>query len=391
MAMFDIARIRAETSGCENAAHFNNSGSSLPPRVVVEAVIDHLLLEERMGGYEAEDYNHVALSRVYAASAELLGARPAEIAFTANASDSWWRAFASIPLEAGDRVLVGHSEFQSAGFGLLQARERGVIVDLVPNDEAGEIDLAALDSRLDDDVKAIVFTQISMSNGAIQPAAAVGQRAKAVGAIYLLDACQAAGQLPLDVDDLGCDFLTFTGRKFIRGPRGTGVLYARESVLDRLGQSPFLDGRSADWTTADTYEYQSGAHRFEFGEQNFAGKAGLGVAIEYALSIGLGTIRDRIVSLASQLRSQLREIEGVTVRDEGTQQSGIVTFTVEGRVPIDVRTALGRKQINVSSPPRRNAQFDLGGRNLDSVVRAGVHYFNTSAEIDRLIDAVANV
>jgi len=136
--MFDIDRIRAETSGYENAAHFNNSGPSLQPRVVVEAVIDHLLLEERMGGYEAEDYNHVALSRVYAASAELLGAKPAEIAFTANASDSWWRAFSSIPLERGDRVLVGHSGFQSGGFSLLQARERGVIVDLVPNDDAGE-------------------------------------------------------------------------------------------------------------------------------------------------------------------------------------------------------------------------------------------------------------
>jgi selenocysteine lyase/cysteine desulfurase len=165
-------------------------------------------------------------------------------------------------------------------------------------------------------------------------------------------------------------------------------LYVRESVLDQLGQSPFLDGRSADWTSADTYEYQSGAHRFEFGEQNFAGKAGLGVAIEYALSIGLDTIRDRIASLASRLRSQLGEIEAVTVRYEGTQQSGIVTFTIDGRDPIDVRMALGRKQINVSSPARRNAQFDLGGRGLDSVVRAGVHYFNTFEEVDRLVDAV---
>ena len=344
-----------------------------------------------MGGYEAEADRRDDLRRVYSATSTMLGCSPAEVAFTANASDSWWRAFISIPLSPGDRVLTGHSEFSTGGLGLLQARERGVIVDVIPNDDHGEIDLDALDSRLGDDVKAIVLTQISMSNGAVQHAAAVGERARAAGAVYLLDACQAAGQMPLDVDELMCDFLLFTGRKFMRGPRGTGVLYARSSVIEQLGQTPFLDGRSADWATADTYRYRGEARRFEFGEQNFAGKAGLGVAIEHALDIGLEAIASRVQAMATRLRSELDALPGVTVRDEGTIQSGIVTFTVDGHPPLDVRSTLGRLGINVSSPGRENAQWDLGARGLEMVVRAGVHYFNTDEEIDRLTAAVASL
>ena len=389
--MLDLARIRADTPGCGSIAHFNNSGSSLPPRPVVDAVIDYLRTEERMGGYEAESERHDDLERLYSTTSTMLGCSTDEIAFTANASDSWWRAFSSIPLSAGDRVLTGHSEFQTGGFGLLQARERGVIVDVIPNNHHGEIDLDVLDSRMGDDVRAIVLTQISMSNGAVQPAAAVGKRARSVGAVYLLDACQAAGQMPLDVDDLMCDFLLFTGRKFMRGPRGTGVLYARSSVIEHLGQTPFIDGRSADWASADTYAYRDQARRFEFGEQNFAGKVGLGVAIEYALDIGLEAIANRVQGLAARLRDELEALPAVTVRDEGTIQSGIVTFTVDGHPPLEVRSTLGRLGINVSSPGRENAQWDLGARGLEMVVRAGVHYFNTDEEIDRLTTAVASL
>ena len=291
--MIDLVRVRADTPGYESIAHFNNSGSSLPPRHVVDMEIDYLQAEERMGGYETEGVRHDDLTRVYHAAARILGCDSREVAFISNASDAWWRAFSSIPFVAGNRVLTSRSELQTGGFGLLQARERGVIVDVIPNDDNGGIGLVALDAALADDVKATVFTQISMSNGAVQPAAEVGERARSIGAIYLLDACQAAGQMPLDVGELDCDFLLFTGRKFMRGPRATGILYARDSVIDRLGQTSFLDGRSTDWISANEYQYRDRARRFEFGEQNYAGKAGLGVAIDYALEVGLEAIAER--------------------------------------------------------------------------------------------------
>ncbi len=389
--MLDIAEVRADTAGCDGVAHFNSAGSSLPPRQVVDAVVDYLRQEELLGGYEAQAAMADRLEVVYRASARLLNCEPQHIAFANNASDAWWRAFSSVPLASGDRVLIGRSEFQANAFGLLQARDRGVQIDVVPNDDMGEIDLNALDSMIDGNVALIALTQISMSNGAVQPAAEVGKRARRAGIPFLLDACQAAGQLPLDVEELGCDFLVYTGRKFMRGPRGTGILYVRPSILDHLGPTPFVDARSAVWTGPETYHFQTGSTRFEVGELNYAGKAGLGVATEYALNIGIDAIADRVQLLANRLRSELAQIEGVQVRDEGRRHSGIVTFTVESVEPSEVQAALSKASVNVSAPGRNNAQLDLGTRGIESVVRAGVHYFNTDDEIDRLLAVVSGL
>ncbi|MCP3857588.1 MAG: aminotransferase class V-fold PLP-dependent enzyme, partial [Actinomycetia bacterium] len=385
----DLERIRTDTPGAADIAHLNNAGSSLPPRPVVDAVVHYLRLEERMGGYETAAHQADQLDAVYDATARLLNCQPDEVAFTTSASDSWWRAFSAVPLAPGDRVLAGRSEFQTNAFGLLQARERGVQVDIVPHDADGVIDLEALDAMLDERVKLISLTHVSMSNGCVHPAAAVGERARAAGAFFLLDSCQAAGQLPLDVHQLGCDFLVYTGRKFMRGPRGTGILYARSSVLDRLGPSPFVDGRSAHWSSPDTYEFLPQAQRFEFGEQNYAGKVGLGVATQYALDIGIDAIAQRIAVLAGRLRSELAAIDGVEVRDEGVEQCGIVTFTVAGHEAKAVFQALQDRGVNVSAPGVHNAQNDLAPRGLDAVVRAGVHYFNTDADLDSLLTVVA--
>ena len=315
--MIDIERVRADTPGCESVIHFNNAGSSLHPAQVVDAVVDYLRLEQRMGGYETQDMEAARLDGIYGSAARFLNCRPEEVAFTVNGTDGWWRAFSSIPLAASDRVLIGHSEFQSNAYGLLQAVDRGVVVDVVPNDDMGEIDLDALDEMLDERVKAISLTHVSMSNGAVHPAAEVGRRAREAGVVYLLDACQSAGQLPLDVEELGCDFLVLTGRKFVRGPRGTGILFARDAVIDRLGPSPFLDGRAAEWTGPTTYEHQPHARRFEFQETSYAGRIGLGEALEYAMDIGLDSIEQRVQDLSAQLRSALADLGGVVVHDEG--------------------------------------------------------------------------
>jgi len=221
--------------------------------------------------------------------------------------------------------------------------------------------------------------------------AAVYRICRAAGVPFLLDACQVAGQRPLDVDTLGCDFLVYTGRKFMRGPRGTGVLYARRSTVDRLGPSPFVDGRSAVWTGPTTWRHTAGAARFELGERAFGAQVGLGVATRYALDTGLDAIAERVGQLSARLRTELDRIERVTVRDDGADRCGIVTFTVDGVTAAVVKQVLGIAGINIGAPTDVNAQWDLGARGIEAVARAGVHYFNDDRELDRLVDAVTDL
>jgi cysteine desulfurase/selenocysteine lyase len=387
--VIDLELLRADTLGVDDIVHLNNCGSSLPPRPVVDAQIDYLRTEQRMGGYEAAAELADRLDDLYPATAEMLGCERDEVAFEGSAMEGWWRAFLSVDLQPGDRVLAGASEYQGNAFGLLQARERGVIVDIVANDEHGTIDLDAMERTLDDRVKLVCLTHVSMANGAVQPAAAVGRVCRDAGVLFLLDACQVAGQRPIDVDELGCDFLAYTGRKFMRGPRGTGVLYARRSAVERLGTSPFVDGRSALWNGRDTWQHAPGATRFEFGERSFAAQAGLAAATRYALDVGLTAIADRVSALAERLRTDLGRVERVMIRDEGVDRCGIVTFTVDGTPAATLKEQLGAVGINIGALTRANSQWDLGERNIDAVARAGVHYYNTEAELDRLVDAVS--
>lgn len=354
-------------------------------------MVDYLQTEARIGGYEIAGDRIADLDRFYGATASYLGCDPSEVAFAVSAGDAWWRAFSSVPLSAGDRILVTHSEYQANAFGWMQAAERGVVVDVIPNDEQGVVDLDAFAAMVDERVKLVSFTMISLGNGAVQPAAEAAARLRSAGsdAIFLLDACQAAGQLRLNVDELGCDFLIYTGRKFMRGPRGTGALYARAEVLDRLGPAVFIDGRSAVWDDDGAgYQLMPGAQRFEFGEYGFGAKVALGVATDYMLDIGVDAIADRVGSLSEQLRTQLESIDGVHVHDEGRERCGIVTFTVDGVGAADMGTVLRANGVNTSAPQRAAAQLDLGARGIGEVIRAGVHYFNTTDELDRLCEIV---
>ncbi len=387
--MIDIDAVRADTPACSELIHFNNAGSSLPPRPVVEAVKAHIDLEAAMGGYEAAAHAADREYDFYRAAATMLGCDPSEIAFTVSASDAWWRAFCAVPLKAGERILTGRSEYVANALGLLQAKARGVEVVLIPDDEDGQIDLDALAAELSQGAAMVALTHVPTSSGLVNPASEVGALAKQAGAWFLLDACQSAGQLPLDVNELQCDFLSLTGRKFLRGPRGTGLLFVRSEGLERLDPTPFLDGRSADWTSPWEYRLHTSAQRFELFEVSYAAKHGLGVAIDYALELGLDAIAARVGALADRLRAGLDGIEGVTVRDLGRRRCGIVTFTVDDRTAADIAAHLRAHDVNVTFGTTSAAQFDLGLRGLPEVVRASVHYFNTNEEVDRVLDLLA--
>lgn len=387
--MIDISVARRDTPAVERLIHFNNAGSALMPAPVYNAFVGHVERERDIGGYEAAAEAAAELDRFYEATATLLGARRDEIAFLESATRAWNAAFHALRWREGDRVVTSQAEYASNYIAFLQARQRfGIEIDLVPDDPAGEIDLAALEAALNrPGVRLVSLTHVPTSGGLVNPAAEVGRLARAAGVLYLLDACQSAGQLPLDVDALGCDFLSATGRKYLRAPRGTGFLYVRRSVLDQL-DPPFLDLHGAEWTSADGYEMAADATRFENFEGNIAGKRALGVAIDYALGLGLDAIEQRVGDLANRLRDGLGGLRGVTVHDTGRHRCGIVTFTKADRDPTSLQTALRERSINISVSRRASTLLDMSARGLDRIARASVHYYNTEDEVDRAVAAI---
>ncbi|TML03138.1 MAG: aminotransferase class V-fold PLP-dependent enzyme [Actinobacteria bacterium] len=386
--MIDVARARRETPGCQYVTHLNNAGSSLPPQPVLDAVVGHLELEARVGGYEAHEQNEPAIERFYGAAAKLLGAHPEEIAFASSATRAWDMAFYGFPFERGDRILTAVAEYISNYIAYIQVAERaGVEVVPVPNDEYGQVSVDSLRQLVDERVKLIAITHVPTNGGLVNPAAEIGAVAREAGIPYLLDACQSVGQLPVDVEEIGCDVLSATGRKYLRGPRGTGFLYVRSSLLGRL-EPPFLDMRAADWVEPDRYELRPDAIRFEEWEQAYAAKVGLSTAIDYALGWGLESIWQRVAALGESLRARLGDIEGVTVRDLGAVRCGIVTFTVDGVGASELKERLAREAINVTASPRSSTLLDSRARALPDLVRASVHYYNTDEELDRLVESV---
>src|SRR6266702_5078886 len=382
----DLQRARRETPGCENVLHFNNAGASLMPQSVLDATIAHLQLEAQIGGYEAAELSHSAVEHMYDAAATLIGCSRDEIAFIENATRAWDMGFYSIPLGPGDRILTAMAEYASNYIAFLQvAQKTGAIVDVIPDDEHGQISLDALRNAIDDRVKLIAITHIPTNGGLVNPVAAVGKVAREAGILYLVDACQSVGQMPIDVNLIGCDMLSATGRKYLRGPRGTGFLYARQSVLERL-EPPFLDLHAATWTARDRYEMLPNARRFENWETNYAGKIGLGVAIDYAMQWDLDITWRRVKTLAYNLRARLSTLPGVIVRDRGVTQCGIVTFTVDGKDPEEIKQRLAQHAINVTVSERSSTLLDMEERGLDRLVRASVHYYNSEEEIERFCE-----
>ncbi len=389
--MIDVARVRADTPGCLDVVHLNNAGASLPPRVVVDTVIEHLELEARVGGYAAADAVAARADAVYDSVATLLGAGRDEIALVENATRAWDMAFYALAssFEPGDRILTSRAEYASNAIAFIQAAQRsGVVVDVIPDDEHGQLSVDALGAMLDERVRLIAISWIPTQGGLVNPAAAVGEVARDAGVPYLLDACQAAGQLPIDVDTLGCDFLSATGRKYLRGPRGTGVLYVRQHTFGDL-EPPFLDVHAARWVSDTGITIRDDARRFESWEHSVANRLGLGVAVDYALSLGIDDIAMRVTELASSTRIMLAEIPGLTLHDLGVEHCGIVTFTIDGVDAYALAARLRAEHINISVSTIDFARYDFEARGLDAVARASVHYYNTDDELERFTAAVS--
>jgi len=388
IAPLDVDRIRAETPGCAHVLHLNAAGSSLPSRRTLDATLDHLKLEAEIGGYEAADRARPVLDGFYPSIATLIGADPGEIAYVENATRGWDLAFYSLDFKPGDRILTCVSEYSSNYISYLQvAKKTGAEIVVIPDDRHGQIDLGALERAIDKRTKLVSISHIPTQGGLVQPAEAVGKIVNDAGILYLLDACQSVGMMPIDVKKIGCDFLSATGRKYMRGPRGTGFLYARTRSTSHI-EPIFLDNHAARWSGDNDYTVMGDAKRFENWERYFAGVIGLKVAADQCNELGMPAIWARLRELADGLRARLATVKGVTLTDLGVTKGAIVTFAVDGKEHTALKQTLRDQRINVSVSTQFSSRLDLKGRGLKDVMRASVHVYNTDEELDRFVAAL---
>ncbi|GGH66732.1 selenocysteine lyase/cysteine desulfurase [Filimonas zeae] len=385
----DIEALRNETPGTAHVIHFNNAGCSLAPTPVVNTITAYLQQEALLGGYEAEAQYEQQLNNTYNVIARLINAQPEEITLVENASNGWCIAFHGIGLQPGDEVLISEFEYVTNMIGYLYGKQHyGITLTVIPNDEQGNFSITKLKEAITDKTRLIAVTHIASATGGVLPVEAIGAIAAEHHILYLLDACQSIGQLPVDVAQIQCDFLSVTGRKYLRAPRGTGFLYVSKKSQHKITPL-FLDGHAVSTINEQSYQLLPNGKRFEFYEKNRATTLGLAKAVEYALHIGMDRIWNRIQYLATHLRNQLQLIEQVTLQDGGNIQCGIITFTVNHCDSKEVKEYLALHHINVSVGLARSTLLHMNKHQLNSVVRASVHYYNTLSETDFFIKTLS--
>ena len=388
--MIDIEKIRAETPGIEFSTHLLACGSSLMPNNVVDAITQHTQLEALMGGYEAEAKKADELNNIYDIVAKHIGANSYEIALMENSTVAWSHAFYALPLNSGSKILTSEAEYAANYVAFLQRAKRdNLTIDIVPSDESGTLDINALESMVDEEVGLIAISWIPTNGGLVNPAEKVGQIAKKYNIPYLLDACQAAGQMSIDVEKIGCDFLAATGRKFLRGPRGTGFLYIKDKWLSII-EPVMIDHFGAPWVSKNTYELRKDARRFETWENSYALRIGLGEAITYAEEIGIDLIHERVQLLARLNRKLLSEVKNVQVRDIGTEQCGIISFSIEEeKDPKKIVDQMSEAGFTIGSVDPESTLIDSEKRNLPTLLRMAPHYYNTEEEIEKAVKQIS--
>jgi selenocysteine lyase/cysteine desulfurase len=388
-----LERWRADTPGVAHRIHLNNAGAALMPRPVIEAMTSHLDLEAEIGGYEAAHQREAEIADVYEQLAALLDTHARNVALVPSATSGFVRALSTFDFAPGDVLVTSRSDYVSNQLQYLAlARRRGVRFERAADRPEGGIDPESVRAILRRRrCRLVAISWIPTNSGLVQDVRAVGEVCRAAGVPYLVDGCQALGQLPIDVAAIGCDYLSATTRKFLRGPRGMGVLFVSDAALARGDHPLFVDMRGANWIAADAYEIVDSARRYEEWELPYALVLGVGAAARYAREVGMDTAQRRATALAARARRALAELPGVRVLDRGRELCAIVTFAVEGLDPAAIASTLARDRINVNVSLRMYAVIDFDDKGVPSAVRVSPHYYNTVAEVDALVHAIAGM
>ncbi|MGY1584670.1 aminotransferase class V-fold PLP-dependent enzyme [Streptomyces sp. MN13] len=392
--LLDLAALRADTPGCESVIHFNNAGCGLIARPVLRAMLDHLHLEAEIGGYEASAARAAEIADFHASVGELVGAGARNIAFAGSATHAYTKALSAIDFRPGDIVLTTRNDFISNQIAFLALRRRhGVRIMHAPDHPDGSgVDVQAM-ARLmrTHRPRLVAATHVPTNSGLVQPVAEIGRHCRELDLLYLVDACQSVGQYPIDVEEIGCDLLTATCRKFLRGPRGSGFLYVSDRLLEGGYEPLFIDMYGARWTAPGAYRPVDTAARFEEWEFPYATVLGCAAAVRYALQVGVEPVARRTPALAARLRGRLAELSGVRTLDGGTAPAALVTFAVEGWRAQPFKAAMDARRINSALSFREFAQFDFRDKEVEWCLRLSPHYYNTEDEVDVVVAAVAEL
>jgi selenocysteine lyase/cysteine desulfurase len=333
------------------------------------------------------------MQEAYEGVARLLGARARNIALVQNSTIAFAQAISAFDFGPGDVLLTSRADYASNQIMYLSlARRRGVEIVRAPDAPEGGVDADEVRRLVSRRRPALVaLTWVPTNSGLVQPVEAVGRICQEAGVPYLVDACQAVGQMPIDVQRVGCDYLAATSRKFLRGPRGVGFLYVSDQRLEAGAHPLLVDMHGATWVEADAFDLTPDARRFESWEFAPALVLGLGAAAAYALDVGLATARDRARQLAAYARTRLATVPGVRVLDRGPELCAIVTAALAGRDAKEIKLALRARGINTSSPEREDAVIDMDEKQASSALRISPHYYNTKEEIDVAIEALSDL
>lgn len=381
-------KIRQEIRGLSDGKlFFNNAGSSLMPNIVVDSMIDYLQQEEQFGGYEVANKNAELLENFYTETAKLINCKPSNIAFMTSATEAFSKALSSIIFKEGDTVITTVDDYISNQITFISLQKRlNVKIIRIKKLKNNELDLEDLENLIKQNhPKLVAVTHIPTNSGLVQDIEAVGKICRQYDILYLADCCQSVGQMVVDVEKIGCDFLTATGRKFMRGPRGSGFLYVSDRVLEQDYAPILLDMRGAHWSEYNNYELFKTAKRFEHWEVSYAAVLGMMEAVKYANIIGLNNIENYNKKLAETLRKNL-ENGGFKVLDIGKNLSSIVTFCGPDNDLDNIQKVLKENNVFFSVSYKNSALIDFTDKKVDGAVRLSPHYFNTLEEIEKVSD-----
>lgn len=386
----NVELLRAQTPGCKQKIHFNNAGASLMPQSVIDAMQNYLTFESVTGGYEAADSKADEIAGFYSSTARLLNCKAANIAFASSATNAFARALSCIPFQEGDSILLANEDYISNQIAFLSLQKRfGIQILRAKSKPEGGVDVEDMKRLMDEhQPKLVSLTHVPGNTGLIQPVEEVGKLCAQRNLYYLVDGCQSAGQIPVDVEKIQCDFFTATLRKFLRGPRGCGFLYVSDKIINQKLEPLFIDLRGADWVSADEYAPRMDARRFEDWEMPYALVLGSKAAIDYALQVGLVEIQERNLHVCELIRNEVSQLKGFTLLDIGTPQSSIITMTIANQKAQHVLSSLRKQNINTSIGFRNFALIDFDAKKVEWALRISPHYYNTEEEVNILINSL---
>ena len=389
----ELGRWRGETPGCAHRNHLNNAGAALMPSPVIRAIEDHLRLELTIGGYEAAEERAPKARHVYDAIATLVNAAARNVAVTPSSTAAFIQALSTIDFQPGDVILTSRCDYTSNQLHYLSlARRHGVRVVRAEDLPEGGVDPESVRKLAHQTrPRLVAMTWVPTNSGLVQDVESIGEICGELELRYLIDACQAAGQIPIDVHRLRCDFLSATARKFLRGPRGVGFLYVSDRALARGDYPLYVDMHGSTWTASDQLSLVDDARRFEDWEFPYALVLGFGAALEYAQSIGVDRAGKRAISLASYLRARLTTIDGARVLDRGRDPCAIVTTDIAGHNPENLVAELRRRHINTSASLAWYGLIDMAEKKADGALRLSPHYYNMLEEVDAAVEAIHEI